>query len=366
MLEKGRHYFTCANSAKGFQNLFDHNLSGLQKVYILKGGPGTGKSTLMKKVGEKYGDEGFEVEYIHCSSDPDSLDGIIIRSVGVGIVDGTKPHVIEPSAPGAIEEYVNLGVAWDTKKLAQYSNEILELVHKIDECYPNVYEQFQKALRIHDEWERIYINNMNVPAANRITEQLIVRLFAKVEEKNSGYTFHRFFGGATSKGPIDFIENLTDDMKVRYFLKGRPGSGKSTMLKKILRKAEELGVDVEVYHCSLDPDSLDMLLFPELSTCIFDSTAPHEYEPSRLGDSIIDLYQNVIRFGTDEENEEKLNGIKERYKCLLNTGIFYLERAKQLHDQLESYYVSSTNFQKINEITDDLIAKIEERIKSNE
>ncbi len=366
MLGKERHYFTCAISAKGFQNLFDNNLSVLQKIYILKGGPGTGKSTLMRKIGEKYREEGFEVEYIHCSSDPDSLDGIVIRSVGVGIVDGTKPHVIEPHAPGVIEEYVNLGVAWDIKRLAQYSNEILELVHKIDECYPNVYEQFLKALRVHDEWERIYINNMNIQAANKVTEHMIAELFAKVVEKSNGYTYHRFFGGATFKGPVDYVQNLTSDMKLRYFIKGRPGSGKSTMLKKILRKAEELGVDVEVYHCGLDPDSLDMLLFPELSTCIFDSTAPHEYEPSRSGDSIIDLYQNAIRFGTDEENEIKLIGIKERYQCLLNMGIFYLERAKQLHDQLESYYISSTDFHKINEITDDLIVKIDERIKSNE
>ncbi|MDD5934467.1 MAG: PRK06851 family protein [Clostridiales bacterium] len=360
---KEKHYFTCANSAKGFQNLFDSNLADLQKLYILKGGPGTGKSTLMKKIGENYQLKGFDVEYIHCSSDPDSLDGMIVRDLGVGIVDGTKPHVIEPKAPGAVEEYVNLGIAWDIKRLEEATKEIKELSNKIAECYPNVYEQFQKALKVHDEWERVYISNMNMTAANQLTEQVIEKIFSGVEEKEHGRVYHRFFGGATSKGAVDFVENLTSDIKTRYFIKGRPGSGKSTMLKKILRSAEDLGLDIEVYHCGLDPDSLDMLLFPTLSVCIFDSTAPHEYEPSRTGDSIIDMYQKAIRFGTDEENELKLNGIKDRYRCLLNMGMFYLERAKQFHDELESYYINVTNFQLINEITDNLIQKIDARIQ---
>ena len=32
--------------------------------------------------------------------------GIIIPALKIGLVDGTAPHVIEPKAPGAIEEYV--------------------------------------------------------------------------------------------------------------------------------------------------------------------------------------------------------------------------------------------------------------------
>ena len=41
-------YFACANSSRGFCNYFESNLQGLERLYILKGGPGTGKSTLMK------------------------------------------------------------------------------------------------------------------------------------------------------------------------------------------------------------------------------------------------------------------------------------------------------------------------------
>ena len=47
---KALHYFAGGNTARGFFSLYDSNFAGLEKVFILKGGPGTGKSTLMKKI----------------------------------------------------------------------------------------------------------------------------------------------------------------------------------------------------------------------------------------------------------------------------------------------------------------------------
>ena len=363
MLGVEKHYFACANTSKGFVNYFDSNLAGLTKIYILKGGPGSGKSSLMKHVGQHFLKLGCNIELIHCSSDSDSLDGVIVRDLKVGIVDGTKPHVIEPNAPGAIEEYVNLGIAWNIKQLAQFTEPILKLTKEISECYPKAYEQFEKALMVHDDWEAIYIHNMNFVAANQLTEEVLNEVFEQVKEGKQTTVFHRFFGGLTATGPIDYVMSLTENMKQRYFVKGRPGSGKSTMLKKILRKAESLHLEVEVYHCSFDPNSLDMILLPQLSICIFDSTAPHEYEPSKESDRVIDLYQRAIRFGTDEENEFRLASIKERYKSVLNQGIRYLQKAQQLQDELETYYIKTTDYHIIDLIADDLINRIYQRIE---
>lgn len=54
--------------------------------------PGGGKSSLMKDIGRRALDEGFTLEYHHCPSDPNSIDGIVINELGVAIVDGTPPH----------------------------------------------------------------------------------------------------------------------------------------------------------------------------------------------------------------------------------------------------------------------------------
>ncbi|WP_167955671.1 PRK06851 family protein [Anaerosporobacter faecicola] len=353
-----KHYFACGNTAKGFQNMFDSNLAGLKKIFILKGGPGTGKSTLMKRVGEVYVEKGYDVEYIHCSSDPDSLDGVIVRALGVGIVDGTTPHVIEPKVAGGIEEYVNLGTAWNIRMLEEKVEVIKRVLDEIHSCYPKAYDQFAKALSIHDEWEKIYITNMDLEGANILTEQVVKKILGECNSETGGVTRHRFFGGSTPKGAMDYVENITATCKKRYLIKGRPGSGKSTMLKKIWRRAQSLGLDVEVYHCGFDPNSLDMILLPSLQVCIFDSTAPHEYEPNRENDEVIDMYEKLITPGTDEKYEEELKDIKKRYRDTVAKGIAYLKKAKDLHDDLEKYYIAATDYTIIDQITEQILERI--------
>ena len=87
-------YFLGANSPTGFYSLYDHLLPPEQAraIFILKGGPGCGKSTLMRKIAAWAEEAGLETEYILCSGDPDSLDAVVLPSKGVAIVDGTAPQ----------------------------------------------------------------------------------------------------------------------------------------------------------------------------------------------------------------------------------------------------------------------------------
>lgn len=353
-------YYACANSSQGFVSYFEDNIKELEKLYILKGGPGTGKSTLMKNVGKEWYQRGFDVEYIHCSSDNNSIDGVIIPAIGVGVVDGTAPHVIEPRAPGAIEEYVNLGVAWDSKKLATHKNKILDIKSNISSCYSKAYECFKNGLNIHNEWEKIYLDNIDFDKLNLITHSLINTIFNNKSLDKHSIVKNRFFGGATPNGSVDFVLDLTESIGQRYFIKGRPGSGKSTMLKKIAQAAQEKGFDTEIYHCGFDPNSLDMVIIRELDLTIFDSTAPHEYFPTRESDKIIDIYSLAIKQDTDEKYKDDLASIISRYKSNVNDGIEQLAKAKQLHDELETIYVDAMDFNVVNKISVDLMEKLDD------
>lgn len=353
-------YYVCANSAHGFVSYFEDNIKILDKLYILKGGPGTGKSTLMKKIGDVWNQRGFDIEYIHCSSDNNSIDGVIVPTIGMGVVDGTAPHVIEPSAPGAIEDYVNLGMAWDSKKLAINKNKILDIKSSISSCYTNTYDYFKKGLKIHDEWEKIYLGNIDFNKLNNITDSLIAAFFNNQTANKQSIVKNRFFGGATPKGSVDFVMDLTESIEKRYFIKGRPGSGKSTMLKKIAHAAEEKGFDTEIYHCGFDPNSLDMVIIRELDIAIFDSTAPHEYFPTRKTDEIVDVYALAIKPGTDEKYKDELESIIARYKSTVNDGIAQLAKAKQLHDELENIYIDAMDFNEVDKISKDLMEKLDD------
>ena len=50
----------------------------------------------MRRLGQAMQDRGVETEYIHCSADPDSLDGVKFPALHVAYVDGTAPHDAAP------------------------------------------------------------------------------------------------------------------------------------------------------------------------------------------------------------------------------------------------------------------------------
>lgn len=94
MKDSSIRYFLGANSQEGFYSLYD-NITDPQRgeeLKIIKAGPGGGKSGFMRRIGEAMEQAGTQVEYIHCSGDPDSLDGIRLPRLGIAYIDGTAPH----------------------------------------------------------------------------------------------------------------------------------------------------------------------------------------------------------------------------------------------------------------------------------
>jgi energy-coupling factor transporter ATP-binding protein EcfA2 len=351
-----RNFYASGNTAHGFASLFDSSIQGLERLFIVRGRPGTGKSTLIRTIGEHMEKNGYDVWLIHNPSDNGSLDGVIVPELKAGIVNGESTGVLQPQQAGIDLKYVNLDVACSTDKLIEHMPAIDRLNHEIERAYERSYAGFAEALRIHDEWEAIYIAHMDYQAANRSTNEYISRLYGDSDRKrdNQSRIDHRFLGAATPKGAVDFVPNLTEGLK-RYFVKGRAGSGKSTMLKKLAAAGIERGFDVEMYHCGFDPNSLDMVIVRELGFAVFDSTAPHEYFPERPDDEIIDMYASCIKPGTDEAHAEAIGGIKERYSAKMKQSIQHLTRVKSLHDELKDLYVQSIDFRIVDQIAADVL-----------
>ena len=149
---------------------------------------------------------------------------------------------------------------------------------------------------------------MDFEAMDELAEETAEKLFGGQKTDRAGSCADRFFGAATVNGSYDYIPNITQEIPKRYFLKGRPGTGKSTFLKMLARAAQDRGYRTEAYHCAFDPNSLDMIAVRELGLCVFDSTAPHEYFPDRDSDEIIDIYKAAVQPGTDEKYEKEIAG----------------------------------------------------------
>lgn len=79
-------YFLGNNTAYGFKSSYESELSNKRRVILLKGGPGTGKSSILKKIAAEAKNKGMDRELWYCSGDPDSLDGVYIKQLDAAIV----------------------------------------------------------------------------------------------------------------------------------------------------------------------------------------------------------------------------------------------------------------------------------------
>ncbi|MGE5507842.1 MAG: hypothetical protein ACM3RP_05080, partial [Chitinophagales bacterium] len=115
-----RHVFPGGNTSRGFYSFYDH-ITGpeIRSIYVIKGGPGVGKSTLMRRIADELSLRGYTIEQHHCSADNNSLDGVVAPELGLALIDGTAPHVVDPKHPGAIDTIVHLGDFWDEAAMRQ-------------------------------------------------------------------------------------------------------------------------------------------------------------------------------------------------------------------------------------------------------
>lgn len=357
-------YFAGGNTATGYHNLYDSNLRGLDRVFILSGKSSTEKASMIEKLLDAWKEKGFPLEAIHSPNDPDALEGMIIREIGFGIVDGDSPRMVGKEYVGDRWETVDLDLMGYSPRNSGKEREILKLTADREAAFTKAYASYESALKVHDQWEKLYIDQMDFAKADRVAEQLIERLFPSNSTKGSPSVRRRFLGAATPVGPVDFVANITAGLNQRYFLKGRAGTGKSTILKKLVSEAEKRDFELEVYHCGFDPGSLDMVLVRELGWAVFDSTQPHEYFPSRGGDEVIDMYELTVAPGTDEMFAKEIAEIEKKYRENMKHGRMYLAEAKRLNDELEAIYRKSTNQNRMDEIFSDLDKEIKHLAKA--
>ena len=143
-------FFVGANSGDGFQNLFGElvDLEDTYDLMVLKGGPGVGKNTFMRMIGQTMEQAGASVEYLWCSGDPDSLDGVVLPELRCAVVDGTSPHVLEPKYPAAVDRYVDLGRFYDLTAAKAAAEEVKAHTHDYQAAYVRAYRSLKAARQV--------------------------------------------------------------------------------------------------------------------------------------------------------------------------------------------------------------------------
>lgn len=323
-------YFAAANGYRGFRSNFNSIFDPLkfEKLYVLKGGPGTGKSSMMKKFLSALQKDGLFVEEIYCSSDPNSLDGIIAEcnDKKIGILDGTAPHEMDTLFPGAIDSIINLGSNWDEKWLKAEKEKIIDINIEKKKAYKTAYHYLSLCGACSD---RLY-SLVNKTEMRKVLQSVRKgRAEFKIRHGKINKT-NKILSSFGKQGTFSLLP-LNHDFCNVY----SPSCDNITGAMLITDLAEmyvDSGYEITAFSDPLDKEKIETIYLPELNiTYSVSGGESLEFDSSNLF-SISD--------------NERLRVCKRVYNDCLSEAQRWFSIASDLHFRLEDIYSKTMDFEK--------------------
>ncbi len=333
---KKRDYFAAANTACGFVSYYGDVFSDIDRVYVIKGGSGTGKSRFMKDVAAA-AEQNCScelVERFHCSFDPDSLDGIIINGT-LAIIDGTAPHVYEPTLAGAKENLVDLGAFWDADTLRAHRAELSALAKQKKACFARGYgylSAYGELQKIKEVLITPYID-MNAFSAEAS------KLVSELDDGERGSERLRIIS-AFGKDGLTSLDTYKIAVKKLIELPRLGGVG-YMFIERLADEARRFGHSLDVSYDPLFKERPNALLVGgELAVVLTDGKTDEKYlcdEASIKG---------------------KASSISKLQNELLSLAENELKEASRIHFGIEEIYISAMDFGAKEEYTRHFIEKL--------
>lgn len=329
---KPQTYFAGGNTAGGFYTCFEHILprEKRKRMYYLKGGPGVGKSTLMRRVGLAAERAGERVEYFRCSSDPDSLDGVCLPDRGMAMMDGTAPHVYDPAVPGARDTLLSLGDFLDEEALRPHTRSILRIQDAISSCFLRCYRYLAAAEQVY----RAAATGAEDP--RRVRE--LAQAWAKEMPLRGGEGVVRYLF-ASAYTPKGYVEAQAFPEGARRTTVECPfGLHATRLLRAVAEHAAARGLNVVVLLDPLCPGDVVHVSLPEHGLVYSSGQRAQAQEGEWVEAS------RVFDLETVHKREQGFD--RNACELLTQRGVEQLTAAKALHDELEGYYAGNMDFLK--------------------
>lgn len=349
-MEKQQTYFLGCPTPDGFLTHLRDDIGSKEFItYIIKGGPGTGKSSLMKRIAKEL--ENVDMpELYYCSSDPDSLDAVLFRKLKVIIVDGTSPHVVEPDYPGVSEIIVDLGRCWDSMKLSSEKENVISATDRNKKYHALAKRYIRAVTSLNDDIMAIGESCLNKAKLDAYCDRLCARLLPK-KKNGCGKISFRQITSVTPKGVLTH-SNLFEGKNV-YMLDDDNFAVTDHLLKRFAQTAAAMGYEVIAStNVFLSGCTYQHIIIPELNTAFVSGNVSYTAKI------------NALRFYDRpalRDKRKRLAFDRGVAQELVLETVTALKTAKDIHDELESYYIKAMDFDKVNKAADELIQRIKPR-----
>ena len=330
-------FFAGANTGKGFVGAYRDFVceEKLNHLWILKGGSGTGKSTLMRKIQADVCSGGHSCVRYLCSSDPDSLDAVVIDEKYI-ILDGTSPHVWEMEYPGAVSELIYLGKHWCPEKLEAERDTILRLIRRKKDAYCAGYACLNAVSVLEREQYRTSMGLLDREKLNVWMDRILRKVPGQAR---TGETEQTRTWAVTAKG-LCRTDGLYRMAKVHWTVADSLQTA-VCLMELLAMRCRELRIPVTM---ALHPvnDRITEVYIPSLDLHI------------AMGNSSSDKTICMSRFLQKEQLAEKKGPIRMTVRCmvsLLEDACASFGEAGRAHSELESVYGNAMDFAGLNRET---------------
>lgn len=347
-------FFLGCNTPQGFVGRLEQltSPSRLDMLYLLKGGAGSGKSTIIKKIAQKALELGEDIELIRCSSDFDSLDGIILPERKTAVFDGTLPHAIEPKYVGAFEQIVNLTEALDAKGIHKHREEILQAITRNATYHQQCVRYLGGAVAILEDNYRIAYEATDFTKIKRTTALLANKILPKKHIEHHPIETCRLLSAVTDQG---YALLPTPEYKT-YLLEDPYGAVSAALLSELRSIALELGYDVCNCYSPFAPfERLEHLIIPEVGVLFTSKNLLHS--PAQEPLKVIS-YKRFTDLELIRKYKKRILFNKKAAASMIEQAAQTLSEAKQNHDLIEEAYRPHIDFAVTTQIGDELLATI--------
>ena len=297
-------YFLGANTKDGFYSLY-RNFPPAENAFlhVIKGGPGTGKSSLLRAIADAGEARGLEVHRVLCSGDPDSLDGVYLPALSLAWVDGTAPHVQEPGLFGVDGDYVNLTDFFALPFSSEEKARLTALQREYQGKYREAYGLLAACSALGGD------NTASCPEA-----ELWRHIDALPQRDGPGRLTRRFLSAISCKGRLQLRRELDGYTVV---------SASPEAIGAAAQAVRRRGWNGILCPSPLDPTQAEALLLPEKALAFTALSAP-----------------------------------KQESLVLMSEAILRLKEAKALHDEMEAVYKPHMDFPALSAYTHRLVEQV--------
>lgn len=350
-------YFLGAVSGGRFRTEFESWIrDGSCFTYILKGGAGTGKSTMMKRIAEHF-EKTHRIVRFCCSSDPSSLDAVVIPDLHAAICDGTAPHVFEPIYPGVCQKYLDLGRFWDAARLDEKRGEIIAAADRNRSLLARAGRFTSAASDICSDTCQLGCDCLLGEKTEGFVKRFEKRLLGRHGSGTGEKSLLRLTA-LTEHGFLTMTETLAGCAE-RYILHDELFAATDYLISRIADDAAARGYDVILSPEQMLSDAgYQHLIIPELSAALISD----QYADKTLSEGADRI--NLMRFYDKKalsERRMRLRMNKAAVEDLTGEAAVTIRSAKSVHDELESFYIEAMDFSKLDELTAAVISEIEKR-----